>query len=54
VRSAGKEPHDQKRVLTPAEALLAGARRIVVGRQITSTANPVSALDELERELPRP
>ena len=54
VRSAGKDPHDQKRALTPAEALSAGARRIVVGRQVTSTANPVSALDELERELPRP
>jgi orotidine-5'-phosphate decarboxylase len=53
VRSQGKDTHDQKRVLTPSEALSAGARRIVVGRQITSVSNPAAALDELESELPK-
>lgn len=54
VRSAGTDAHDQKRVLTPAETLLAGARRIVAGRQIASAADPAAALDELEGELRRP
>jgi orotidine-5'-phosphate decarboxylase len=51
VRSTGKDTHDQKRVLTPARTLSAGARRIVVGRQITSAPDPAVALDELAVEI---
>jgi len=35
VRPAGSGPHDQARVVTPAEAIAAGASHIVVGRPIT-------------------
>jgi orotidine-5'-phosphate decarboxylase len=40
VRPAGSGPHDQARVVTPAEAIAAGASHIVVGRPITEAADP--------------
>jgi orotidine-5'-phosphate decarboxylase len=40
VRPAGKDHGDQSRVVTPAEAIAAGASYIVVGRPITAAANP--------------
>jgi len=40
VRPAGVEHGDQARVVTPAEAIAAGATHIVVGRPITGAANP--------------
>jgi orotidine-5'-phosphate decarboxylase len=42
VRPAGTEPGDQARVVTPAEAIAAGATHIVVGRPITEAADPAS------------
>lgn len=40
VRPAGTKPDDQARVVTPAEAIAAGATHIVVGRPITAAADP--------------
>ncbi len=40
VRPAGKDHGDQSRVVTPAEAIAAGASYIVVGRPITAAENP--------------
>ena len=40
VRPAGKDHGDQSRVVTPAEAIAAGATYIVVGRPITAAASP--------------
>jgi orotidine-5'-phosphate decarboxylase len=40
VRPAGAEAGDQARVVTPAEAIAAGATHIVVGRPITGAADP--------------
>jgi orotidine-5'-phosphate decarboxylase len=42
VRPVGSEPGDQARVVTPAEAISAGATHIVVGRPITAAADPAS------------
>jgi len=42
VRPAGSGPHDQARVVTPAEAIAAGASHIVVGRPITEAADPAA------------
>jgi len=42
VRSAGSGPNDQARIVTPAEAIAAGASHIVVGRPITEAADPAS------------
>jgi orotidine-5'-phosphate decarboxylase len=40
VRPAGKDRGDQSRVVTPTQAIAAGASYIVVGRPITSAPNP--------------
>jgi orotidine-5'-phosphate decarboxylase len=40
VRPAGKDHADQSRVVTPSEAIAAGATYIVVGRPITAAASP--------------
>jgi len=40
IRLAGMDPGDQARVVTPAEAIAAGASHIVVGRPITGAADP--------------
>src|SRR6201988_462185 len=42
VRPAGSSVGDQKRVVTPAEAIAAGASHIVVGRPITEAADPAA------------
>ncbi len=42
VRPAGSGPHDQARVVTPAEAIAAGASHIVVGRPITDASDPAA------------
>jgi orotidine-5'-phosphate decarboxylase len=42
VRPSGSDHGDQSRVVTPAEAIAAGATYIVVGRPITAAADPVS------------
>ena len=43
IRPAGSQQGDQKRVLTPAEAVKAGASSLVVGRPITQAAEPRQA-----------
>ena len=47
IRPANAERGDQKRVLTPSEALKAGANYLVVGRPITGAADPVKAAQSL-------
>jgi orotidine-5'-phosphate decarboxylase len=42
IRPAGMEPGDQARVVTPAEAIAAGASHIVVGRPITAATDPAA------------
>ncbi|MGB4288842.1 MAG: orotidine-5'-phosphate decarboxylase [Tepidanaerobacteraceae bacterium] len=47
VRPAWAQAGDQKRIMTPAEALDAGASYIVVGRPGTAAPDPVEAIDKL-------
>jgi orotidine-5'-phosphate decarboxylase len=42
IRPAGMDPGDQARVVTPAEAIAAGASHIVVGRPITAATDPAA------------
>jgi orotidine-5'-phosphate decarboxylase len=51
VRPTGSDPGDQARVVTPAEALHAGASHIVVGRPITGDPNPAAAAKRILEEL---
>jgi orotidine-5'-phosphate decarboxylase len=51
IRPAGSEVGDQRRVMTPAEAMRAGATDLVIGRPITAAADPLDALRQINSEL---
>lgn len=51
IRPDGSDSGDQKRVLTPREALDKGADYLVIGRPITSAPNPREAADAIVRSL---
>lgn len=51
IRPAGSGYQDQKRVLTPAEAVRRGASYLVIGRPITAAPDPVAAARSITREL---
>ena len=56
IRPAGSEKGDQKRVMTPADALKAGSSHLVVARPIVKAADPREAaraiLSEMDAALP--
>ena len=47
IRLEDKIKHDQKRVMTPAKAILSGASKLVIGRSITQSENPKKAFLEI-------
>lgn len=51
VRPAGSAIGDQKRVMTPADALAAGSSHLVVGRPITAVADPAAAARAILSEM---
>lgn len=51
IRPHGSEPHDQRRVATPAEALGAGADYLVIGRPIVAASDPAAALTKILAEM---
>lgn len=51
IRPAGADVGDQKRVMTPADAIAAGADLLVVGRPIRDAADPGRAAAEIERQV---
>ena len=51
VRPAGSDVADQKRVVTPREALNDGASVLVIGRPITGAPNPRRAIMDIEATL---
>lgn len=51
VRPATASQDDQRRVMTPAESLAAGANFLVIGRPITGAPDPLHALLTLNAEL---
>lgn len=51
IRPAGSDAHDQRRIATPAAAILAGATYIVVGRPITQAPDPRAAAESIQLEI---
>jgi orotidine-5'-phosphate decarboxylase len=51
IRPAGTAAGDQKRIMTPARAIVAGADYLVIGRPITEAADPKSAADAIQAEI---
>jgi orotidine-5'-phosphate decarboxylase len=51
IRSADAPPDDQKRTMTPTEAVVAGADFLVIGRPITGAADPVAAAKKIAEEI---
>lgn len=51
VRPAGAEAQDQKRVVTPAQALSDGASVLVIGRPISAAPNPRRAIMDIASSL---
>ncbi len=53
VRPGGSGHADQRRVVTPAEAIAAGASHIVVGRPITGAADPAAEAKAILEQISR-
>ncbi|MFA0810805.1 orotidine-5'-phosphate decarboxylase [Microbulbifer epialgicus] len=51
IRPTGSDAGDQRRTLTPSEAISQGADYLVIGRPITAAANPLRALQEILSEI---
>jgi orotidine-5'-phosphate decarboxylase len=53
IRPAGAEAGDQKRIMTPAKAIAAGADYLVVGRPILAAPDPKAAAQAIVAEIAR-
>lgn len=51
IRFASGDVHDQSRVVTPGEAVVAGARYLVLGRAVTGAADPREAMSRVWSEM---
>ncbi|KRW59953.1 orotidine-5'-phosphate decarboxylase [Pseudomonas sp. TTU2014-080ASC] len=51
IRPAGSAQDDQRRILTPRQAMEAGSDYLVIGRPISQAANPAQALAAVAAEL---
>jgi orotidine-5'-phosphate decarboxylase len=51
IRPAGADAGDQKRIMTPASAIAAGADYLVVGRPIVAAADPKAAAQAIVAEI---
>lgn len=51
IRPAGSDAGDQKRIMTPAEAMASGSDYLVIGRPITQAADPLATLQAIHQSL---
>lgn len=51
VRPSGAAANDQKRIMTPGDAIRAGASYLVIGRPITAAEDPLASLTAINAEV---
>jgi len=51
IRPAGSATGDQKRIMTPSQAVDLGSDWLVIGRPITAAEDPLAALSAINQEL---
>lgn len=51
IRPIGADTGDQKRIMTPVQALAAGSDYLVIGRPITQAKDPAQVLSDINRSL---
>lgn len=51
IRPAGSDTGDQKRIMTPADAMRNGSSYLVIGRPITQASDPQAVLDSINQDL---
>ncbi|GED42261.1 orotidine-5'-phosphate decarboxylase [Cobetia marina] len=51
IRPSFAQAGDQRRTMTPGEAMAAGSTHLVIGRPVTQAENPMAALAAIETEL---
>jgi len=51
IRPAGSSANDQKRIVTPKQAMLDGSTHLVIGRPITQSTDPAGTLKEILASL---
>jgi len=51
IRPAGSDTGDQRRIMTPQDAMQAGSHYLVIGRPITEADDPVSVLNDINQGL---
>ena len=51
IRPSGSAPDDQRRIMTPVEAVSAGASYLVIGRPVTQADDPTGVLRTINSEL---
>ncbi len=51
IRPQGSSSDDQKRIMTPAQAIGAGSDYLVIGRPVTRAPDPIEALEKINLEV---
>lgn len=51
IRPVGSDQGDQKRIMTPAQAMAAGSHYLVMGRPITQATDPIAVLTQVNSDL---
>ena len=51
IRPVGSDAGDQKRIMTPKQAIDAGSDYLVIGRPITQADNPVAVLADVNKSI---
>ena len=51
IRLSGNKSNDQKRIITPSQAIKLGSSMLIIGRSITQSEDPVKAIEKIINEI---